>query len=253
MRKLFISIGLLLTLALNAQLNVGVVSAQKRVTASSSTLLNGLISYWNFNEASGTVANDSKDLTNLDIVGATVNQSGKLGQSYSFTGSESDYVGYIHTTYDLEYITIGCWINTTTTGAYQALISNYNSNLGYSLQINDANKVEIQVGNGTAGGYSGGSTTTVTGGAWHLVIGTYDGTNVKIYVDGSMENSDTDAITGPIAYSTSENEHFSIGRRRAGIYYTGYIDEPFIYNRALTQTEVTELWNSGTGKTYPFN
>lgn len=82
---------------------------------------------------------------------------------------------------------------------------------------------------------------------WHHVLSSYDGTSLRLYVDGVLENS---IITGPIAPYTGPAP-LRIGNIRhapahlGGDMFTGVfdglIDEVRIYGRALTDIEVTKL------------
>jgi len=57
-----------------------------------------------------------------------------------------------------------------------------------------------------------------------------------------------DNLTGSISNSID----FNIGARNSATQYTnGIIDEVGIWDRVLTSTEITELYNSGVGKQYP--
>ncbi len=79
---------------------------------------------------------------------------------------------------------------------------------------------------------------------WRHIVGTYDGANRKLYVDGVLR--DTDAMTAAISTSDKPIE---IGRYRHGsvsnLEYNDQIAQPRIYNRALTAAEVLQNYNSG--------
>jgi len=83
---------------------------------------------------------------------------------------------------------------------------------------------------------------------WHHVVGTYDGTTMKIYVDNDLKNSGT-SFSGNVADSIL---YIGWDRGVAGRFLTGKIDEVGIWSRALNSTEITELYNSGDGFAYPF-
>src|SRR3989338_3713203 len=67
---------------------------------------------------------------------------------------------------------------------------------------------------------------------WHHYTGTWDGTNLKIYVDGVLKNTSTP--TGSI--NTSDTNNLNIGVWDS--YLNGSIDEVVIYNRAISADEV---------------
>ena len=77
---------------------------------------------------------------------------------------------------------------------------------------------------------------------WYHIVGTYDGTSQKIYINGSLEN--TQARTGSINLT---NKVLDVGRYNSssGTEYTNQIAQPRIYNRALTAAEVQKNYNAG--------
>ena len=84
--------------------------------------------------------------------------------------------------------------------------------------------------------------TTTSFGFTHWV-GTYDGTNVKLYRNGILEDSApyTTAMTNP-------NVTFDIGNSKNSYYWDGNIGEVRIYNRALSATEVSQNFNATRSK-----
>lgn len=87
------------------------------------------------------------------------------------------------------------------------------------------------------------SSTTPSIGIWYYVVGVYDDTDpnysMKIYINGSLENSDN-SLSGNI---NPYNSIFrlNIGRLPSGYrLFAGELDEIRIYNRALTQSEIKQ-------------
>jgi len=80
---------------------------------------------------------------------------------------------------------------------------------------------------------------------WHHVVLTFDGTTERIYWDGVDSGS---FVPNGLSYQTSG---FGIGNGNNG-YFDGEIDECGVWDRALTQSEIKQLYNSGSGITYPF-
>jgi hypothetical protein len=76
-------------------------------------------------------------------------------------------------------------------------------------------------------------------GQWYHFVGTYDGNDVRAYLNGVPAGTNT--MAGTIS---DLNEPLTIGKR-AGAYpfWGGYIDSLRIYNRTLTPGEVTQLYN----------
>ena len=72
---------------------------------------------------------------------------------------------------------------------------------------------------------------------WTHVVGTYDGTKIQIYINGVLVA--TTINSGSIS---GFNSSMMLGVYQS-IYWAGSIDELYIYNRPLSQAEVTQLYN----------
>ena len=83
----------------------------------------------------------------------------------------------------------------------------------------------------------------------YYVVGTYDGVNQKIYVDGVLQNSAT-TVTGNITY-TGMTDGFLIGQVQGftgGRYLTGNIYAMQIYQKALSAAEVLQNYEAQKSK-----
>jgi len=81
---------------------------------------------------------------------------------------------------------------------------------------------------------------------------TYDGTNIKIYIDGVLTT--TTAYTTDPAYPGSGNLNMKLGAWGFGgyeRYFNGNIYQASIYNRALSASEILNLYNSNRKKFIP--
>jgi len=88
------------------------------------------------------------------------------------------------------------------------------------------------------------STFALTDTNWHFVAAGWDGSNIKISVDGGAFV--TSPYSGPIFGDGTGA--FQIGSEAASNTWNGLIDEVGIWiGRALTQTEVGQLYNNGAG------
>lgn len=86
-----------------------------------------------------------------------------------------------------------------------------------------------------------GSTVTAVADRWYNVVGTWDGSNIKIYVDGVERGSE--ASSGSVQSVTNANW---IGRYSTSSYMDGNLSNiAYWKNTALTQAEVTEIYNAG--------
>jgi len=211
-----------------------------------------------FNEVSGTTAVDgSGNNNNGTIAGATrvTGQTG-FGGALQFNGSSS-IVNIAHSA-SLALtsgMTLEAWVNpsanagTTVNDGWRTVIMKERSTTGlaYGLYSNDGdsnpsrpagyirnNGTDVEAANGPA----------VPLGVWTHMAVTYDGTTLRLYVNGVLRSST--AASGGIGASTAPlriggNTVFSVPGTE---YFAGLIDEVRIYNRALSAAEITADMNT---------
>ena len=87
---------------------------------------------------------------------------------------------------------------------------------------------------------AGIASSAITGGAWHQVVGTYDGTTPKLFVDGVQIQGRSDVGTGPIVYNQT-HPPLVLGTYSGTCKYgfTGNIDDVSIFPYALSAQQVT--------------
>ncbi len=105
---------------------------------------------------------------------------------------------------------------------------------GYGLGYLNATQFGFWV-NSTAAASRVVTGSALSTGAWHHVVGTYDGATIRLYIDGAQVGTGTVYSTA-ITHSTSP---LVIGRAPGGNTWLGKLDEVALYNRALTAAEVT--------------
>ena len=95
--------------------------------------------------------------------------------------------------------------------------------------------------------YSVGFSNYVTSSIWIHAVATYDGTTTKVYAvkRGTLSLATGTAKTGS---SNVFNYPLEIGRGGGGYHLTGKVANAFIYNRALTTSEVLQNYNSTKGR-----
>lgn len=85
-----------------------------------------------------------------------------------------------------------------------------------------------------------GGSTEVTDGIWHMWTATYDSGDLDLYLDGLSEASTT-------GFSLPNVDTENIGRRQDDFsYMNGDIDDVRFYDKKLTSTEVSNLYNTGS-------
>lgn len=139
--------------------------------------------------------------------------------------------------------TLGAWIKTSASGG--EILSRFNQNVAAGIHFNVASGV-LKYSNGAAFSLTG--TRTVSDNAWHHVMYVQTSTaDHKLYVDGALDaSSTTDAGT-----SNGGVTPFMIGAAWSSgtptSYFSGLIDEPFFTLKALSETQVLDMYNKGLG------
>lgn len=95
--------------------------------------------------------------------------------------------------------------------------------------------------------------TNICDGTFKMVTVIYDGTNIKSYVNWTLET--TTAYSSTITYLTNNYPRiwcWTSDRVWTTNYFNGAIDEVWVWNRWITGAELTELYNSWNWLAYPF-
>jgi hypothetical protein len=108
------------------------------------------------------------------------------------------------------------------------------------LISNTNNKPYITYKNQSSSYVNAIATTAMVTNQWYFLLGSYNGSHLNMYVNGILENS-TYAPSPPLY---NYNGEVTIGWLAASNYFNGTIDEVMIFNRSLTQAEITNLYNN---------
>ncbi|MDD3002945.1 MAG: DUF2341 domain-containing protein [Candidatus Shapirobacteria bacterium] len=212
-----------------------------------------MIAYYKFDEGSGTTANNSGNggsaLNGTFGTGSsapTWTNDGKFNKALSFNGVNNYIQGSSSSLLKPTNITISAWAKTSDSKSTQ-FIGGYGNTgvLGYWLGAGSSQFV-FSVGNGSSNKQLS-SNFTSNDNNWHHIIGTYDGSTQKIFIDGNLKNT-SNTVTGDLSYGTLTNG-FLIGNAEglnSARFWSGSIDELKIYNYALSENEVKQDYNQGS-------
>jgi hypothetical protein len=146
-------------------------------------------------------------------------------------------------------MTLEAWVDAArVTSAWRDVI--YKANDNYYLEATSDN-AGLPAGGGIMGGSHGEAygTKKLTANSWTYLSLTYDGSAVRLYVNGSLVS--TTAKSGALA--TSTNQLQIGGDSLYGQYFSGLIDEVRVYNTALSagqiQTDMVTPISGGTSDT----
>lgn len=205
-------------------------------------------------------ANDSLGTYNGTAQGGLTYNTGKSGDAFLFNGTNA-YVKLPDNMFNsfTGDFSISMWVNVFNTGTLQALLSckAYNGTNYYGFSVYNYGGTYFQILNGTSTAVNLQETYPNPYYTWYHVVVTRKGsTRSRIYYNGSLTTANTDP-TNPVYYSGTNNCTIGVSNFAGALglaYYVGNgtkIDELNIWDKELTASEVTDLYNSGTGKFYP--
>lgn len=140
-------------------------------------------------------------------------------------------------------ITVESWVYVESYSSLPTVIGNYNGSMQFLLRI-DGNKPTMWVGTPTFQACN--AVNDIPLNTWTHIAGTYDGSNIRIYVNGVLEN--TVAKTGNFQ---ANGNTVKIGESLPSEDFDGKIDNLRIWSDAKTAGDIASNMNSCLGGTEP--
>jgi len=198
-------------------------------------LMDGAVSWWHadgdFDDAIS--ANDGNNAGLVSFAGGMENQS------FVLDGTGTDYVE-VPDAPNLNMttgITIDAWINTSVFGGRIVDKATAFGTDGYLFDLY-GDRARLVIGADWLV-----PTVPVPAGIWTHVAATYDGTTMQGYVNGAPAGTNTLTVGHPIP--TNANTLRIGADSTGGSLFNGMIDEPRVFNRALSAAEIQSLfWQS---------
>ncbi|HEY7090888.1 MAG TPA: N,N-dimethylformamidase beta subunit family domain-containing protein, partial [Tepidisphaeraceae bacterium] len=197
----------------------------------------GLVAEYAFNEGTGTTVADSSGNHNTGTITNASWAAGLFGQALSFNGTNSLVTISGSTSLNLtSAMTLEAWVKPNALDDWSSVIlKERTGGLDYALYADSgADQPPIGFVHVSSSDSAAQATSILSVGTWSHLAATYDGTNLMLYVNGSLVS--TQAVNGNIM--TSSNALRIGGNSIWGEYFNGLIDQVRVYNRALNQGEV---------------
>jgi len=206
--------------------------------------VSGLISTWHFNEGTGTVAADATGSNNGTIAGASWTD-GISGDALDFDGQGGKVTIPSNPSINItgDQLTLSCWFKKNEVNDDGAF---FFYNVKYVLRMDLNGKIAFAVYNPDWSSITIPWANRIIDTDWHHVAATYDGSALKIYVDGAMLASTN--TSGNLQPSSAD---LIIGSQTTTNQFGGIIDEVLLYDVALSEAEIAVIYGTtpdpGTG------
>jgi hypothetical protein len=205
---------------------------------------NGLVGWWPFN---GNANDESGNGNNGTVNGATLttDRFGNAGNAYNFDGINDWIEISDNSSLDLNFeLTLSAWINTNSISVTQRIIDK--STVGqadswcFDLGVMGVGDLRLIVA-GSVINQAMSQANIIENNIWTHVLTTYNGTSVKFYVNGIMVYSISQIGSTP---SNNNSVRIGVNSLYNNEWFDGDLDDIGIWNRALSECEIQDLYNA---------
>jgi hypothetical protein len=220
----------------------------------SGSLLQGLVGYWPF---CGNANDESGNGNNGTVNGATLtaDRFGNAGSAYDFSAANSSIITEIDSNFSPSSsatFSVSLWMKRDNPNLPNNIVLQYKNGLdpasttsNYDIVYShgfcpEANGIAVQ--NWPFNSPGACSPTPISLNQWYHIVVKFDNSssNFEVYKNGQTW------FTGPLGSLTPSAGILSFGNTHASNFPTqGQLDEIAIWNRALSQQEITKLYNQG--------
>ena len=218
----------------------------------------GPVSWWEFSKGNGMTAYDSAGDNDGTLVNGPVWTTGIIDGALEFDGVD-DYVE-VADNIELEpqQLTVAAWVYRENASTRDTILQKGSTHWdddrnGYLFRILESASIYPQkarlyiVAGSNTNVMSPVSDTEIEAGIWYHLAATYDGSYIRIYVNGQEEGTPV-SETRAIDYSGGYQNFKIGGQETTGDFdyiFDGKIDEVAIYDRALSGAEIEQLYETG--------
>jgi len=225
---------------------------------SEQSIVNDLILLWPIDEDTGIEINDSTGRYNGIAYNQPVIIQGKSENARQFDASQKQYIKKDHESaidFNTTNFTIAFWMKAQNTNNRSVVICKANEWLdgndyygwifGNSDDPGNAG-LEFSLNSGGSGNKMNKTVhaENVFDNNWHHVVGLRNGNTIQLFIDGNLKDTISD-----VTQTVSTTEPLIIGACANGYYYSGSIDDVSLWKRALTESEISNLYQ---GQKIPF-
>jgi hypothetical protein len=214
----------------------------------------GVTGWWKADENTGTTAQNAVGADTATLTNGASWAAGKYNSAFSLSAAQTQYVDAGNTP-NLQVshgdFSVAAWVYFNSLSGDMSIVDkmgNGPNDDGWRLIKQTDDRFWFCIGqtpgdNTCYPGSMADSTTVATTGQWYFLLATKTSTTVSIFVNGNFESSGS---VGPIHDTDAVNLHFGSNVTQ-GAYLDGMVDEPMLFNHALSNAEVQALYGTQAG------
>ncbi|MEM9271490.1 MAG: NF038122 family metalloprotease [Cyanobacteria bacterium P01_F01_bin.143] len=211
------------------------------------SLNHGLVGHWTFDEGSGTQALDLSGsnhgtLKNFPTDGFQ-RVNGQVGNALDFDGADDLVEVADAPELNLDnQITLAAWVNADNLSDWSGIITKGNSSVSYSINLMSDRRIGFYTNWKTNDSQPYGewfSDSKITTNQWQHIAVTYDGSAINFYINGQL---DSNIVDKDFDFATTD-QPLLLGNDLVANQFDGSIDEARVYDRALNDAEITQLFD----------
>lgn len=216
----------------------------------------GPVGYWSFDEGYGTTAHDESGQGNdgtiysanvtwqdedMCVIGKCVYIDGDGSPFQTVLVAESDVLD------GLDTVTASAWVKLTTSAHQHQIIYERNSSgtpawWSYTMRVGTDLKPYFQIANTSGTSVDAKADNAIELNKWYFLTGTYDGSEVQIYVNGEAADSTPPSQTGA---TLNTDSYLMLGGLDTGTFIEGFLDEVKVYQYARSADQINQDYNAG--------
>ena len=218
-----------------------------------------LVSHWTFDGkdvSEATVTDRGPNGYNGTMESGVSSTLGFLGQALNFPGNKKVSIGTATILNEGSPLTVSAWLylngyslsSNSVWPTFLGLKSSSGSPFSFSFLRGSSGYRGIFVGNSSYFYRTSGDISAQLIGRWRQATITYNGSgfsssaNWQIYLDGVLQS-----ITTASSWNSGTNNNYIGGDTHSDDHWSGKIDDVRIYNRVLTASEISDLYNATKG------
>ena len=217
-----------------------------------------LISVWQLEEASSTRydAHGSNDLSDVNTVSRI---TGKHNYGAGFDDANSEYLNLAEASVSgfsgAGEFTVSAWIKIDSgdTGLF-SIVGQFETGgqphwiLRVGANEGPGRVLEFLVGTTLENDEGVSAAGAVPEDEWVHVVGRWDGSNVRVFINGEDATQSAGAVSG--FYGNNGDLRIGYDDSGSGVYADGDIDEVYVWVANFTAAQIKELYNGGSGVYY---